>query len=65
MAQGVSFVSARVKQSLLRYFREDWGAERREANAKYRFDTLKSAVRAFNNREIQRVNNTPDGNEIA
>jgi high affinity sulfate transporter 1 len=56
-ARGIKFVSARVKQSLLRYFREDWGAGRKQANAIYRYDTLKSAVKAFNNRDIQEVTN--------
>ena len=58
-ARGIKFVSARVKQSLLRYFREDWGASRMETHVLYRFDTLKSAVRAFNNRDIQEVINSP------
>jgi high affinity sulfate transporter 1 len=58
-ARGIRLVSARVKQSLLKYFKQDWGAMRMEANAIYRHDTLKSAVRAFNNRDLQDVNHTP------
>ena len=58
-ARGISFVSARVKQSLLKYFKQDWGARRMETNAIYRYDTLKSAVRAFNNRNLQDVTDEP------
>ena len=54
-AQGIMLVSARVKQSLLKFFKEDWGLRRKETHALYRYDTLKSAVRAFNNRGIQGV----------
>ena len=49
-AQGIQLASARVKQSLSKYFNKGWGTSRRENSAIYRFDTIKSAVRAFNNR---------------
>ena len=49
-AQGILLTSARVKQSLSKYFKKGWGVMRKESNAIYRFDTVKSAVRAFNNR---------------
>jgi MFS superfamily sulfate permease-like transporter len=60
-AQGIKLVSARVKQNLSKYFNEEWGAKRKEKHAKYRYDTLKSAVRAFNNRSVQDA--TPNENE--
>ncbi len=49
-AQGIVFATVRVKQSLLKFFKYDWGVKRREVHAKYRFDTIKSAVRAFKRR---------------
>ena len=49
-AQGIVFASARVKPSLSKFFNDDWGKKHLELHARYRFDTLKSAVRAFNNR---------------
>ena len=61
-AQGVKLVSARVKQNLSKYFKQAWGAERMETHAKYRYDTLKSAVRAFNNRVVLEQANGPDSN---
>ena len=60
-ARGIVLVSARVKPSLSKYFNEEWGAKRREVHAKYRYETLKSAVRAFNNRSVQEA--TPNGSE--
>ena len=50
-AQGIVFAIARGKQNLSKFFNAEWGIKRREVHAKYRFDTIKSAVRAFNNRE--------------
>ena len=61
-AQGIKLVSARVKQNLLKYFKPAWGAERMETSANYRYDTLKSAVRAFNNRVVLEEANGPDSN---
>lgn len=49
-AQDIVLATARSKQSLLKHFNHEWGGKRRETYAKYRFDTIKSAVRAFNNR---------------
>jgi high affinity sulfate transporter 1 len=49
-ARGVIFGVARVKRSLMRFFDPQWMRERSEQNARYRFATLKSAVRAFNTR---------------
>jgi hypothetical protein len=34
--------------------------KRREINARYRFDTVKSAVRAFNNRAVEGVSPEQD-----
>ena len=61
-AQGIKLVSARVKQNLSKFFKQAWGAERMETHAKYRYDTLKSAVRAFNNRVVLEEANGPDSN---
>jgi len=49
-AQGIVLATARVKQSLWRFFNYDWGMKQRELHAEYRFHTVKSAVRAFKNR---------------
>ena len=49
-AQGIVFATVRVKQSLWKFYKHDWGVKHRDIHAKYRFDTIKSAVRAFNNR---------------
>jgi len=49
-AQGIVLALARLKNSLARFFNPDWAVKRQELNAKYRFVTIKSAVRAFNNR---------------
>ena len=59
-AQGVVLASARVKRNLLRFFNYEWGLKRRDRYAKYRFDTIKSAVRAFNNRVEEAVSPGPD-----
>ena len=61
-ARGIKLVSARVKQNLSKYFNEEWGAKRKETYAKDRYDTLKSAVRAFNNRVVQEEADGPDSN---
>jgi SulP family sulfate permease len=49
-AQGIVLASARVKHSLSRFFSHGWIVKHRERHAEYRFHTVKSAVRAFNNR---------------
>ena len=49
-AQGIVFAAAGVKPSLSKFFKYEWGVKRLELHAKYRFDTIKSAVRAFNDR---------------
>ena len=59
-ARGISLVSARVKLNLSKYFNEEWGARRKETYAKSRYDTLKSAVRAFNDRVVQEEADGPD-----
>jgi high affinity sulfate transporter 1 len=57
-AQGVVFATARVKHSLSRFFNYEWGVKHRELYSKYRFHTVKSAVRAFNNRVEEEVSST-------
>jgi high affinity sulfate transporter 1 len=54
-AQGIVLASARVKRNLWNYFNHDWSVKRRVSNARYQFDTIKSAVRAFNNRVDKEV----------
>lgn len=49
-ARGIVFATARIKHSLTRFFSHEWGKQHREAHAKYRYHTVKSAVRAFNKR---------------
>jgi len=49
-AQGIVLNVARAKRNLMKFFNHDWGVKRREAYAGHRFDTIKSAVRAFNKR---------------
>ena len=49
-ALGIVLATARVKKNLARFFKQEWGVQRRDLYAKYHFDTLKSAVRTFNNR---------------
>jgi high affinity sulfate transporter 1 len=61
-AQGIVLATARVKQSLSRFFNHDWGMKHRELHARYRFHTVKSAVRAFNNRVKEGVSPGPNGN---
>jgi high affinity sulfate transporter 1 len=48
--RGIVFGVARVKQSLERHFEIGWVKKRRELHGKYAFNTLKDAVRAFNQR---------------
>ena len=50
-SRGIVLGTARVKRNLMRFFEPDWARERLEQPATYRFTTLKSAVRAFNNRK--------------
>jgi high affinity sulfate transporter 1 len=57
-AQGIVLATACVKQSLWRFLNPDWGVKHRELHAKYRFHTVKSAVRAFNNRVEDEVSPT-------
>jgi high affinity sulfate transporter 1 len=54
-AQGIVFAIARAKPNLLKFFNAEWGMKRQEVHAQYRFNTIKSAVRAFNNRENIKV----------
>ena len=46
----VVFAIARAKTSLFKFFKAEWGMKRKEVHSQYRFDTIKSAVSAFNNR---------------
>jgi len=59
-ARGIVLASARVKRNLLNYFNHDWSVKHREINARYRFDTIKSAVHALNNRANEGVCPVPD-----
>jgi high affinity sulfate transporter 1 len=54
-AQGIVFATARIKHNLSRFFNHDWGVKHRERYSKYRFHTVKSAVRAFNNRVEEKI----------
>jgi len=38
---------ARAKRNLWKFFNRDWAMRRSELHATYRFDTIKSAVCAF------------------
>lgn len=49
-AQGIVLATARVKRNLMKSFRYEWAKKQRDRYAEYRFDTIKSAIRAFNNR---------------
>ena len=59
-ARGIVLASARVKHSLSRFFSHDWMVKHRERHAQYRFHTVKSAVRAFNNRAGEAVSTEAD-----
>ena len=59
-AQGIVLASARVKHSLSRFFSHGWIVKHRERHAEYRFHTVKSAVRAFNNRVEEVVSTEAD-----
>jgi high affinity sulfate transporter 1 len=59
-AQGIVLATARAKRNLRKFFNPEWGVKRRELYGKYRFDTIKSAVRAFNNRIKEEVSPEPD-----
>jgi MFS superfamily sulfate permease-like transporter len=59
-AQGIVLATARAKRNLRKFFNHDWGMNRHELHARYRFDTIKSAVRAFNNRVEEGVFPGPD-----
>jgi hypothetical protein len=63
-AQDIVLATTRVKNSLSRFFNHDWGVKQRELHAKYRFHTIKSAVRAFNNRVKDGVSPAPDSWKI-
>jgi hypothetical protein len=41
---------ARAKTSLLKFFKQDWALKQREARVGYRFDTINTAICAFENR---------------
>ena len=47
-AQGILLATARAKRDSWRFFNPQWGRKRRELHAERRFDTIKSAARAFN-----------------
>ncbi len=50
-ARGITFVAARVKLSLLRFFKPDWAKTRREGDqGTHTFPTLKAAIQAFEKR---------------
>jgi high affinity sulfate transporter 1 len=49
-AAGIVLAVARAKPNLWKFFNQEWALKRQETHAKYRFDTINSAVRAFNNR---------------
>jgi len=59
-AEGIVLATARAKRNLWKFFNHDWGVKRRKLNVIYRFDTIKSAVRAFNNRFDEAVSRAPD-----
>ncbi len=59
-ARGIVLASTRVKHSLSRFFSPGWLVKQGERNAEYRFDTVKSAVRAFNNRGGEVVSTESD-----
>jgi len=63
-AQGIVLAVARAKRNLMKFFNHDWGMKRREFHARYHFDTIKSAVRAFNNRVDEGVSPGPDSPRI-
>jgi MFS superfamily sulfate permease-like transporter len=49
-AAGIVLAVAFAKPNLWKFFNQEWALKRRETHAKYRFDTINTAVRAFNNR---------------
>jgi high affinity sulfate transporter 1 len=59
-AQGIVFAVARAKPNLWKFFNREWGEKRRDLHAKYRFDTIKSALHAFHNRGEVRVSSGAD-----
>ena len=59
-ARGIVLATARAKRNLWKFFNHDWGIKRRDLHAKYHFDTIKSAVRAFNNRTGKEASPVPD-----
>jgi MFS superfamily sulfate permease-like transporter len=63
-ARGIVLATARAKRNLWNYFNRDWGVKRRDLYARYRFDTIKSAVRAFNNRVEEGVSPGTDSRRI-
>ena len=63
-AQGILLVTARAKRNLWKFFTPDWGVKRHEQYAGYRFDTIKSAVRAFNNRVEKGASPVADSQKI-
>ena len=63
-ARGIVLATARAKRNLWRFFNPDWGVKRRNFNAEYHFDTIKSAVRAFNNRSSKGIGPEPDSSNI-
>lgn len=59
-AGGIVLAVARAKRNLWTLFNRDWAMRRSELCATYRFDTIKSAVRAFRNRGEEK--GTPEAN---
>lgn len=49
-ARGIVLAAARVKQSVMRFFKPRWAARRREERSEYVFTTLKAAIYAFEKR---------------
>lgn len=63
-ARGIMLATARAKRNLWRFFNPDWGVKRRNLHAEHHFDTIKSAVRAFNNRTRKEVSPAPDSQDL-
>jgi MFS superfamily sulfate permease-like transporter len=49
-ATGVVLAVARAKPSLWKFFNQAWALKQREVRVGYRFDTISTAIRAFENR---------------
>jgi high affinity sulfate transporter 1 len=64
-ARGILLGVARVKRTLMRFFDPVWARDRFEQRATYRFTTLKSAVRAFNQRAAKATSPEQAGTSTA